>query len=155
MADIKKLAEDLIKLCQLDIDAAVAYEQAIPRIDHPVVKMRFNEFLNDHNRHIGDLVQQIMELGASPPERSPDFKGFFIKGFTDMRRAGGTKDALEAMDTNEKLTNKMYHEALSWPSLVPNSRSLVVVNLDDEKKHLEFIEESIEAKVWEKPYAVK
>lgn len=155
MADTRKLAKDLIALCLLDIDAAVAYEQAIPHIEHSLVKQRFNEFLNDHNRHIGDLSQMIRELGETPPERKPDFKGFFLKKFTDARSAQGTQGALSAMDTNEKLVNRIYGEAVGWPDLVPNAKSLILTNIDDEKKHLQFIEESIEARVWERAGAVK
>ncbi len=151
----KKLAQDLITLCQLDIDAAIAYEQAIPHIDHPVVKKRFQEFLGEHNRHITRLSLQIRDLDETPPARAEDFKGFFIKGFTDMRSATGTKGALEAMDLNEKLVNRMYADAVKWPDLDPNALDTVKTNYIDEKKHLEFIEESIEAKVWERTQAVK
>jgi hypothetical protein len=155
MTDIKKLGQDLISLCRLDIDAAIAYEQAIPHIDHPVVKKRFQEFLEDHNRHIAKLSLQLRDLHVTPPAREPDFKGFFIKGFTDLRSSSGTEGALAAMDANEKLINRAYNDALSWPALVPNALDLVKTNCQDENKHLEFIEEAIEARVWERTNAVK
>lgn len=156
MPNTEKLAMDLVYLCQLDIDAAIAYEQALSHIDHPVVRKRFQEFRDDHARHMTDIGQQIGDLGMNPPKRPVDAKGFLLAELMDLSSVRTLKDTLEAMDKNEKIINKIYSDASTgWPDLVPNALDTVRTGFQDEKKHLEFIEQCIEAKVWEHADAVK
>lgn len=155
MADIRKLAQELIALCRLDIDAVTAYEQAFAQVDHPVVRKRFTEFVSDHNRHIVDLSQQLRDYGEVPPRREPGKDAFFTRGFSGAGPGTGIKGVLEAMEANERIVSAAYADALDHPDMSPDARALILENYEDEKRHLEFVEESSEAKVWEKSGAVK
>jgi hypothetical protein len=52
---------------------------------------------DDHKRHIELLASEIPTLGGTPPDYSPDFKGYLISGFTSLRSITGTEGALKAM----------------------------------------------------------
>lgn len=76
------------------------------------------------------------------PELTSDFKGFIISGFTALRSLTGTKGALEAMETNERLTTSKYAEASKWDFPV-DVLAVVQSNLADEQRHLAFVREAI------------
>jgi uncharacterized protein (TIGR02284 family) len=146
--DTKETIKTLSDLCQLDIDAVYAYEQAIERIDHSEIRSNLESFKADHERHMNDLSQAIRDLGADPPERKRDFKGFLLEGFTALRGITGTEGALKAMRSNEKLTNRNYEDALS-KDLPADVRELVRRNREDERRHLTYIERALEERIWE------
>jgi rubrerythrin len=137
-----EILTQLEKLIQLDVDATHAYDQAIKNVDEQVIKDKLLLFQGDHRRHIDLLSAKVLELGGTPPELTSDFKGFFISGFTALRSLTGTKGALEAMETNEKLTTSKYTDAakLVWPTDIA---SLIQSNLADEQRHLSFVREAI------------
>ena len=137
-----EILNQLEKLIQLDVDATHAYDQAIKNVDEQVIKDKLLLFQGDHRRHIDLLSAKVLELGGTPPELASDFKGFFISGFTALRSLTGTKGALEAMETNEKLTTSKYQDAvqLVWPTDIT---SVVQSNLADEQRHLAFVREAI------------
>lgn len=137
------------RLCQLDIDAVRAYEQAIEKIEHPEIRARITEFQADHERHITELSEAIRRLGGEPPSRSPDLKGVLLEGFTALRSVTGTEGALKAMRTNEKLTNKTYEDALGEQGTTEDVHALIQRNRDDERRHLEYIERTLQTKPWE------
>lgn len=140
--DNREIAEKLASLAQLDIDAVNAYEQAIKNVEDPDVRGHMTTYRDDHKRHIEELSTEIRSLGGTPPEVSPDFKGFFISGFTSLRSATGTDGALKAMQTNEKLTNKNYQEATKW-DVEGKIKTLIEKNYEDERIHLEYIESKV------------
>lgn len=136
------ILDNLEKLIQLDVDATHAYDQAIKNVDVQVIKDKLIEFQGDHRKHIDLLSAKVLELGGSPPELTSDFKGYFISGFTALRSLTGTKGALEAMETNERLTNSRYEDAckLDFPADIA---AICRANLADEQRHLSFIREAI------------
>jgi uncharacterized protein (TIGR02284 family) len=140
--------ETLESLMQLDFDAVQAYTQAIERIDHRAVREQLTAFRADHQRHIADLSECIRRFGGEPPERKRDFKGFLIEGFTAIRSMTGTEGALKAMQGNEETTNKHYREALdvAFPADV---RALIERNYDDERRHLTYVDDALNDRVWE------
>lgn len=137
-----EILKQLEKLIQLDVDATHAYDQAIKNVSDQLVKDKLILFQGDHRRHVDLLSAKVVEMGGTPPEFTSDFKGFFISGFTALRSMTGTKGALEAMETNEKLTTSKYQEAakLTWPA---DLSSLIQSNLADEQRHLSFVREAI------------
>jgi rubrerythrin len=137
-----EILNQLEKLIQLDVDATHAYDQAIKNVDEQVIKDKLVLFQGDHRRHIDLLSAKVLELGGTPPELTSDFKGFVITGFTALRSLTGTKGALEAMETNERLTSSKYQDAakLVWPT---DLSSLIQSNLADEQRHLSFVREAI------------
>lgn len=144
--------DDIIKklnsLIQLDIDAIHAYEQAMKNVNEVSIRDQLAEFRNDHHMHFRELSSVVESMGGTPPEFSPDFKGFFIQGFTALRSATGTEGALKAMETNEKLTNSKYEEASAW-DLPIATLSLVRANYEDERRHLSYIQSALQNKIWE------
>jgi len=137
-----EILNQLEKLIQLDVDATHAYDQAIKNVDEQSIKDKLLLFQGDHRKHIDVLSAKVLELGGTPPELTSDFKGFFISGFTALRSLTGTKGALEAMETNEKLTTSKYQEAakMVWPTDIT---SVIQSNLADEQRHLSFVREAI------------
>jgi uncharacterized protein (TIGR02284 family) len=136
------ILDNLEKLIQLDVDAAHAYDQAIKNVKEQVIKDKLIQFQSDHRKHVDLLSAKVLELGGTPPELSSDFKGFMISGFTALRSLTGTKGALEAMETNERLTTSRYEEAskLEYPVDV---LAIVRSNYADEQRHLSYIREAI------------
>lgn len=136
------LNKELSNLIQLDIDAVHAYGQAIEEIEDPAIRERITVFQSDHKEHIETLGKEIRALGDTPPDYSPDFKGYLIEGFTALRSKTGTKGALKAMKSNEELTNKKYDKARSM-DLTPSVRTVIEKNYNDERRHLEYIESQL------------
>lgn len=136
------LLKNLEKLIQLDVDAYHAYDQAIRNIDETIVREKLVLFQAEHRRHVDVLSEKVRELGGTPPEFSNDFKGFFISGFTALRSMTGTKGALEAMETNERLTTSSYEKA-SQQDFPADVAGIIRVNLSDEQRHLSFIREAL------------
>ncbi len=145
--DTNESISKLSSLVQLDIDAVHAYSQAIDSIDVPEVKSRLSDFRSDHERHIENLSQAIRQLGGEPPEFKRDFKGFLIEGMTSLRSVTGTEGALKAMRTNEGLTNSTYEKALEW-DLSQDVRDIISKNREEERRHIQYIEDCIERQVW-------
>ncbi len=129
----------LNSLIQLDVDAVGAYDRAIGHIDDAEMAGRMRMFRGDHERHIDDLSQLVSTYGGEPPKRSADVKGVLIEGFTALRRVSGTEGALKAMETNEKMTTGKYRDAQNW-SVPPEVKAVLEGNLDDEVRHLEYIQ---------------
>lgn len=137
------ILDHLEKLIHLDVDATHAYDQAIKNVSEQVVKEKLILFQADHRKHIDLLSAKVLELGGTPPELTSDFKGFIISGFTALRSLTGTKGALEAMETNERLTTSKYEEACKLDFPVDIS-SIVQQNYADEQRHLSFIREALQ-----------
>ena len=135
-------------LVHLDVDAIHAYDQAIKNIDVEPVRVQLERFKGEHERHVAELTTAILDLGGTAPVIRRDLKGLFIEGMTALRAAMGTEQSLRAMQTNEKLTNKEYDKAAKM-ALPARVDELVRRNFDDERRHLEYIEDAIARRVWE------
>jgi uncharacterized protein (TIGR02284 family) len=140
----REVTKKLNSLIQLDIDAIRAYDQALGGIDAEDEDIRdaLEEYRGDHERHIQVLSGIVRDFGGEPPERSPDFQGFLLQGFTAIRSATGTEGALKAMERNERITNDKYNDARSW-DLGAEIQEVIEGNFMDEQTHLEFIEEAL------------
>jgi uncharacterized protein (TIGR02284 family) len=150
--DNKEITKKLSSLVQLDIDAEHAYGRAIEEIRESAIRNRLVEFRDDHKRHVTELSVAIRELGEIPPEYERDTKGFLIAGFTAIRSKTGTEGALKAMRSNEKMTTKTYNKARGW-DVAPSIKSLLERNYEDERRHLEYIENAIDTQLWKKAAA--
>lgn len=147
--DIQKMVDRLNKLIVLDEDAIGAYQSAIDRIEIDALRMRLSAFKQDHERHVQDLQECVAQLGGEPREGA-DWKGAVLKGFTAVTSMMGTEAALRAMEGNEELTNRTYREALEeiWPEGI---RAVIEGNYDDERRHLDYIQDAIRDRLWESP----
>lgn len=132
----------LISLIHVDMDAVLAYEQALKNIDDERIKENLISFVGEHQTHITALSACVRNMGREPPKAGADIKGFFLKGFTAVLSVVGTKGALTAMLQNERITNKMYEEASVW-ELKSEYKDLIAKNCADEKKHLGYIENQL------------
>jgi uncharacterized protein (TIGR02284 family) len=144
----QEIISELKSLIQLDVDAIRAYDQAIGNVDLPDVKARLTVFRQDHERHVSTLSPEVQRLGGKPPSNRPDVKGFLFQGFTAIRSMTGTEGALKAMQANEKLTNRDYGKAVSM-AFPPDVMALVRGCADDERRHLEYIEQTLRMRPWE------
>jgi uncharacterized protein (TIGR02284 family) len=148
MMDSKQLIKELNSLIQLDIDAYGAYGQAISELPIPPIQERLDQFREDHKTHVTVLSNFVRNLKGTPPNFSPDIKGFLIKGMTAIRSKSGPEGALKAMETNEKLTNESYSKAVRWDA--PNDIKMVLEkNYSDERTHLAFIKDALSRRLWE------
>lgn len=145
--DQSQMIEKLNDLIALDHDAVGAYQAAIDRVDVESIRARLLVFQGDHRRHIQDLSRAVRGLGGTPREK-PDVKGFILKGFTAITSMMGNEAALRAMQGNENLTNRSYAEALKlqW---TPDIRTLIEANYRDEQRHLAYIEDALQNRIWE------
>jgi uncharacterized protein (TIGR02284 family) len=148
MLDNSEVIYHLYSLAQLDIDAVKAYSEAIDRIHVGLIKIQLTNFQRDHEQHITDLSAIIKALGGVAPYKTPDLKGFIIQGFTALWSMFGTEAALKAMKGNEELTNRTYAKALEL-DLPEAVRVVVQRNFEDERRHLDYINNCIRSKVWE------
>jgi uncharacterized protein (TIGR02284 family) len=146
--DTQEIVKRLIDLCQLDIDASNAYEQAIKNVDDANIRQKLEQFRGDHERHVNDLSSHIRRHGGEPPEHKPGVKGFVLQGFTAIRSAIGTESALKAMRSNENLTNRTYADALEWDT-PDDVKQLIRKNYEDEQRHLRYIEDCLRDRPWE------
>ncbi|QWV93679.1 ferritin-like domain-containing protein [Geomonas oryzisoli] len=135
-----EIIDKLNELIQLDVDAAEAYDHAIKHIHYRDIVKRFRGFQEDHQAHITNLTAVVQQMGGTPVKPVPDLKGYLIEGFTALMSLTGTKEALEAMKSNERLTNRKYQEAvtLGFPEEV---MKVLRVNLSQEQRHLSYIGE--------------
>ncbi len=147
--DNKEVADRLISICQLDIDAIHAYVKVNEHIEQSSIRNSIGKFQNDHERHVKELSDLITNYGGNPPEFSKDFKGFLLQAFSSIRSITGTEGALKALRGGEMMTNRSYSDAVSQ-----NFPPLVMVqlrrNYEDEQRHLAYIEQCISSRIWEK-----
>jgi uncharacterized protein (TIGR02284 family) len=134
-------------LIHLDIDATLAYRQAIDACEIVEVRDQLSAFLGDHERHVKELSDAVRGLGGEPV-LGRDVKGFFIEGFTAIA-SRGDHSALLAMRGNEELTTRRY-DAARKANVSAELKQLIEKNYLDEARHLAWIKGAIDRKVWDK-----
>lgn len=147
--DNSDIVKELRSLCQLDIDAIHAYNECLKHIDITEVKRNVEQFRADHERHVKDLSALIHSFKEKAPEFSPDLKGYMLDIFSKIRSLTGTEGALKSLRGGENLTNKRYARAieLDFPA---NIKNVIAANYKDEQRHLKYVGEAIDTKVWKK-----
>lgn len=144
----REIVKELKSLCQLDIDAVHAYNQALDKIDLADVKLQIERFRGDHERHITDLSELIRTFNEEPPAFSRDFKGFILDAFTKIRSISGTEGALKALKSGEDITNRRYGDARNM-DFPPRIREIIEANYRDEQRHLNYVQQAINDRIWE------
>lgn len=134
---ITKVINDLI---QSDIDIYHAYHHAAKEVKDKEIKSLFLNFAAEHEMHANSLSKAVLELGGHPPAFSRDFKGFVTSGYVAVKITGGKHKALEAIETNEKISNEYYIKALTvyMPEKI---KQIIRMNLTDEESHLKHVRE--------------
>lgn len=137
------LHELLSKLILSDYDAIEAYEAAIERLTGPDDKRQLERFRDDHRRHISELSELDRHMGSIPP-KAPDLKRIVAKGKVLLGGLIGDEAILRAMKSNEDGTNEAYESAsVNVETLPAEVRHAIIRGLDDERRHLEWIERRI------------
>ncbi|HJV35737.1 ferritin-like domain-containing protein [Geomonas sp.] len=138
--DNNEMIDRLNDLIQLDVDAVEAYNQVLKHLEYEDLCRRLARYQDDHKNHIENLSAAIVDLGGTPAERKPDFKGYLMELFTFLMSASGSIGAVEVMKANEILTNRKYAKAaaLQWPDEI---KTVILNNYSQEQRHLRFIEE--------------
>ena len=137
---VEGLLSDLIKL---DYDAAEAYEAAINRLDDNQYKTRLREFRQDHLNHTKNLGDILRQMKKNVPQ-GPDAMRLLTQGKVVLADLLGDISILKAMKSNEDQTNKAYETALTHKEVTPEIRKTLQQNLQDERRHREWIIEQIE-----------
>lgn len=144
----QEIGDELKRLVQLDVDAVLAYDRAISAIDESPIATTLAGFKLDHQRHVLELSQALLGLGITPPEAKPDLKGSILGGLTAVRSRLGSEQLLQAMKSNEQLTNSSYASAVAKP--FPDELLEVVRRgYADEQRHLAWIERQLDTRSWE------
>ncbi len=144
----QEIIDELVSLVKLDDDAIVSYNEAIKETDVEAISSQLMQFRDDHERHVSDLSATIRAMGHQPPERTPNSKEYFIEAFSAVRSLIGTEGALETLRENEKIANQRYSDAAAM-DLPPEILRQVQANYDDECRHLEYMEQAINGRIWE------
>jgi uncharacterized protein (TIGR02284 family) len=146
--ELSTLIDKLEDLVKLDVDASSSYSQAIDDITDPSIRRHLERYQQDHEEHIIALSDEIERFGGTRPSHTPSITGFFITGFTAIRSAMGLEGALRAMEMNEHITNRKYEDAAS-EGFPPEIHSLITKHLDDERRHLAYIQRVLRERLWE------
>jgi len=138
----KELSDLLYSLIELDLDAVTAYEAAIEKLSDAGVKTQLGRFLNDHERHVAELVPELEKLGKDAP-KGPDVKAVLAKGKVVIGGIFGDRAILSAMKTNEDDTNTAYERACDRHDLTPLLSEILKRGLSDERRHRRYIEDCL------------
>jgi uncharacterized protein (TIGR02284 family) len=143
----EKIIEELNELIRFDYDAIGAYDEAIDDIKEAMIRDQLVLFRGDHQRHVSELSVIVSRFGGTPPTR-PGIKGVVRKTMTKVAGLAGTEATLRAMKSNEEVLNKTYihHASMDFPADVLDR---IRRNLDDERRHLAYIEQCLIDRPWE------
>jgi hypothetical protein len=132
----------LRSLLELEYDALAAYDAAIARLQAPALKLRFQEFRADHQRHVHDIAAFLASRGIRAPH-GPDAKALLTGGKVVVGNWMGDRGVVSAMLSNENDTNAAYERGLERSDLTAELGFLLGRNLDDEQRHRLWMSEQL------------
>lgn len=136
------LGELLCDMIVLDLDAIESYSAAIDRVDDESIRSKLGEFRGDHERHVNDLSELVRGMGFTAPE-APAVNREVAKVAMIMGKMGGDRGVLTSLKAMEDQTNFAYGHALEHPELEDEVRSVLELNLSDERRHRDWIVEQL------------
>lgn len=140
--ETEEIISKLNDLVALEFNAIETYEVAIERLENLDYRAKMTEFLGEHERHLMDLCDAIIQEGGTPLDGG-DYKQFLTKCPVIVAGIGGDKSVLKAMLLNEGLTNKLYKNAND--EIYPGYIQLMLKQaLGDVRHHRVWIESAIE-----------
>lgn len=135
----QQIIEALNDLLRLDHDAVGAYEVAIQHLENREHALRIEAFKQDHERHIHDLNELILELGGEP-ENEPHATAPLKQGIQRIGATRGDRGILLAWRANQLQITTKYdryaHAAVGWP---PRVKALIDRNALDEERHYAWV----------------
>ncbi|MFC3909190.1 DUF2383 domain-containing protein [Legionella dresdenensis] len=132
----------LYELCELDYDAAEAYEAAINRINNEYYKTRLAAFKQDHLRHIEEITNLLERHNLKAPA-GPGPKQILTEGKVVFANIFGDSAILKAMLSNEIDTNIAYERLNNRQDKWIDAEDILLRGLHDEKRHKAWIEEAL------------
>ncbi|MDP3533676.1 MAG: DUF2383 domain-containing protein [Alphaproteobacteria bacterium] len=142
----KQLESEFIKaikdIIELDYNAIAAYEAAIDRLEKEETKQALQDFKKDHERHVEELSSFIKSKNEDPPT-GPSLKSAFTKGKVMLANLIGDMTILMAMKSNEIDTNIAYERINNCPNIPEEVSDLLKQGLEDERRHLAWLEKNI------------
>jgi uncharacterized protein (TIGR02284 family) len=142
-----KIIEECNDLIRFDHDAIGAYDQAIDQIQEQMIRDQLMQFRSDHERHVTELSAIVRRMGGDPPEK-PGARGLIRSTMTKVAGLGGTETVLKAMKSNEEVLNKQYANRAK-EAFPQDILEVIQRNYDDEKRHLAWIEQCLQNRLWE------
>ena len=144
---IDKIIDECNDLIRFDYDAVGAYSEAIDHISEEHIRQQLIAFRGDHQRHITELSALVRRFGGDPPEM-PGLRGIVRKTMTKVAGLVGTEATLRAMRSNEEVLNKQYanRSNLDFP---PEVLQLIQRNYGDEQRHLAWVIQALDLRLWE------
>lgn len=136
------LGELLCDMIILDQDAIEAYSAAAERIEAEEIKARLLEFRGDHERHVRDLTDIVQGMNLTAPE-APTVNREVAQASMIMAKMGGDRGILMGLKATEEQTNFAYDHAVKHPDLKDDIRSVLELNLSDERRHRDYIIEQL------------
>lgn len=139
-----KVLAGLNDLLRLDHDAIGAYEVAVEKLENAEWAEQIRGFMRDHERHIRQLNELILELGGTPIN-DPHATGPFKKALQGLGALGGDRGVLVAFRGNEFQVRTKYDRYASRANRWPHAAKLLVdQNALDEERHYSWAVEVLE-----------
>jgi hypothetical protein len=143
-APTAEVLDGLNDLLQLDHDAIAAYEIAMDRLANPDWADQIAGFMLDHERHVRQLNEVILELGGAP-RNEPHLTGPFKEALQSLGALGGDRGVIVAFRANELQARRKYDRYASkanrWP---PNVKLVIDGNALDEERHFQWASEVLD-----------
>lgn len=138
-ASTTEVLEGLNDLLQLDHDAIGAYEIAIEKLEDRDHASQISGFKLDHERHIRELNELILELGGTP-QNEPHATAPLKQAMQKAGALGGDRGTLIAWRANELQVRAKYDSyasrARSWPA---SAKRVVDGAALDEERHYHWV----------------
>jgi rubrerythrin len=150
----------LQSMLQLEQDSLVAYKEAVRQLSRATLRLAFEAFAHHHARHIAEIDQMLRGLSIEPWEL--DSRAGVAKkriALVSVARNASHEvsqvpalawhrehdlSILRAMKKNEDATHAAYVSLVSRPGLAASIRSQMQDHLDDEQRHVKWLDEAIE-----------
>ncbi len=129
------LNSNLNSIFHLEIDTIKIYQRVI---NHTNLKVKLNDFMETHRKHLQNITVAMNSLEIEIPDYKEDIKGYFLKAFSTLESFLNNKGAILTLKQAEVFTNETYTEASGW-NLPPNIHRMVLDHLDDEQRHMEYL----------------
>jgi rubrerythrin len=139
-----KVLDGLNDLLKLDHDAIGAYEIAVAKLESQEWSDQITGFMRDHERHIRQLNELIVELGGTPANQ-PHATGPFKQALQSLGALAGDRGVLVAFRANELQVRMKYDRYASRANRWPRSaKELVDRNALDEERHYQWAADVLE-----------
>ena len=112
-----------------------SYEQYIEQVTEPAIKTELQRIQQEHKEHAAKIAERIQNLGG----RAVNDNGVMLSMMEGMKRLKGTPDTtdgiLQSAIHGQEMGMKMTEEIVRG-DLDPESKKMVAENLDEDREHI-------------------